>query len=61
MGDTHIQVQIGREEEKQLQAPLSAEAEDKESWAPLSSPLRAVALGNLISKSLFLPEKWACE
>uniref|UniRef100_A0AC11CZT2 Coiled-coil domain containing 88C n=1 Tax=Ovis aries TaxID=9940 RepID=A0AC11CZT2_SHEEP len=27
MGDTHIQVQIGREEEKQLQAPLSAEAE----------------------------------
>ena len=29
MGDTHIQVKIGREEEKQLQARLSAEAEDK--------------------------------
>ena len=55
MGDTHVRVQIGREEEKQLQAPLSAEAEDKELWAPLSSPLRAVALGSF--KSLFLYQK----
>ena len=55
MGDTHVRVQIGREEEKQLQAPLSAEAEDKDLWAPLSSPLRAVALGSF--KSLFLARK----